>query len=485
MTRRPVCRQRFLRGVAVALAVALAGGCAGNDDRSFLTINYQRAAEEHGPDRNPIVVVPGLLGTTLQDTDSGTFVWGGFDNISVDPKKPTGLRWLALPLTLGTNGRISAEDAIRPTWVLERATVRVFGLPFNLNVYAGILEALGVGGYRDETLGTRGVIDYGPGHFTCFQFPYDWRRDIVESAQRLGEFLDDKRAYVQAEYRDRFGIENADVRFDLVAHSMGGLVARYFLMYGAEDLPADGSLPELTWAGAEYLERVILVAPPNAGSALAVRNLVKGRSFGLLQPFYSPTLLGTYPSTYQLLPRNEAQAVVWEDTREPIGDIYEPALWRELGWGLAAPDNDDELEVLLPDSQNAGEREAIATALQARLLTRARHLHQALDRPAALPPGVALMLVVGDAQKTARTIGVARDDGRVRIIEHGDGDGTVLRTSALHDQRREADWVPSLTTPLDYDVALFLPDSHTHLTGGATFTDNVLFWLLEDPRDRD
>lgn len=30
-----------------------------------------------------------------------------------------------------------------------------------------------------------GSTDYGDGHFTCFQFDYDWRRDNVEDAKRL------------------------------------------------------------------------------------------------------------------------------------------------------------------------------------------------------------------------------------------------------------------------------------------------------------
>ena len=95
--------------------------------------------------------------------------------------------------------------------------------------------------------GQAGAIDYGEDHYTCFQFDYDWRRDIVESAQRLHAFVLKKRRYVQEEIRKRFIVSDADVRFDLVAHSMGGLVARYYLRYGAADLPADGSLPPLTW----------------------------------------------------------------------------------------------------------------------------------------------------------------------------------------------------------------------------------------------
>lgn len=468
----------------ILLTVVLLGlsGCASNAGKNFLAINYQRTARFEGPDRNPVLVIPGLLGTTLRDTGTDTLIWGGFDGVSVDPRDPAALRALALPLSPAEDGRVAADDGVEPTWVLERARVRLFGLPFNLEVYAGILQSLGVGGYRDESLGTAGVIDYGPGHFTCFQFPYDWRRDIVGSAKRLHKFIEQKQGYVQREYATRFGIEKTDVKFDIVAHSMGGLVARYFLMYGDQDLPADGSLPVLNWAGAEHVDRVILVGTPNGGSALAFRNLVNGMSLGLFQPHYSPVLLGTYPSTYQLLPRNSSESVVWEDSLTPVGDLYSAALWQRHGWGLAGHDADAELATLLPDTRSADQRATIAATLQSRLLERARHFHRALDRPATLPDGLSIMLVVGDATPTARLIGAPRDGGPVKIIGNGDGDGTVLRTSVLNDQRRDEDWQPELRSPLDYDQVLFLPETHTRLTSNTTFTDNILFWLLEDRR---
>ena len=98
-------------------------------------------------------------------------------------------------------------------------------------------------------MGLGGAADYGDDHFTCFQFDYDWRRDNVENARRLSVFITEKRAHVQAQYKRRYGIDQADVKFDIVAHSMGALLMRYFLMYGGEDLPADGQLLAVTWAG--------------------------------------------------------------------------------------------------------------------------------------------------------------------------------------------------------------------------------------------
>ena len=50
---------------------------------------------------------------------------------------------------------------------------------------------------------------------------------------------------MQGEYARRYGVRDAPVKFDIVAHSMGGIVARYAMMYGGADLPADGSLPPL------------------------------------------------------------------------------------------------------------------------------------------------------------------------------------------------------------------------------------------------
>ncbi|MEO0616941.1 MAG: hypothetical protein AAFY69_12495 [Pseudomonadota bacterium] len=467
----------------VLVLVVLVGCASGGPNTDFLAINYQRTAQLEGPDRNPVLVIPGLLGSTLRDTRNNEFVWGGFDGVSVDPDRPEGLRALALPAAPASDGRVSDDDGVEPTWVLARARVKVLGLPFNLNVYAGILQALGAGGYRDESLGTAGAIDYGPDHFTCFQYPYDWRRDIVESAQLLHRYIAEKRTFVQAEYATRFGIEDADVRFDIVAHSMGGLVARYFLMYGDADLPADGGLPELTWAGARLVDRVILVGTPNAGSALSFRNLVNGWSLGFLQPTYSAGLLGTYPSVYQLMPRNSAAPVVWRDTGEPVGDLYAPSLWQAQGWGLSSPAADAELRLLLPDVEDAEQRAAVGREMQARLLRRAAQFHRAIDREASLPENVSLMLVVGDDRKTAAVIGAPRDGGKVSIYSTGDGDGTVLRSSVLHDLRSDEDWRPTLRSPLDYDTALFLPETHTHLTDSPTFTDNILHWLLEDPRD--
>ena len=473
----------FLAWLAVIALSGLSAACSTSFNGPDLAITYNASASYEGPDRNPIIVIPGLLGSKLQDSATQEIVWGAYDSLSVDPTDPEGLRLLALPVGDGSEPLARLRDDVRPVAVLDKARVKIFGIPVELEIYGGLMRTLGVGGYRDETLGLAGEIDYGPGHFTCFQFPYDWRRDIVESARLLARFIEEKRAFVQAEYRRRFGIENADVKFDIATHSSGGLVTRYYLMYGDQDLPADGSLPELTWAGAEYVERVILIGTPNAGTVLALENLIIGRDLGFFLPIYPPALIGTFPSTYQLLPRARHKLVVWDDDLDkPITDLLDPALWERLGWGLAAPDQGTLLAELMPDVADPAERRRRALALQAKILRRAEAFQRAMDRPATAPVGLEMMLVVGDGHETPMITSVSSEDGSTEIIEYGDGDGTVLRSSALMDERMAGEWHQRVSTPIAFDTVLFLPEEHVDLTRSPVFRDNILFWLLQDPR---
>jgi hypothetical protein len=251
------------------------------------------------------------------------------------PATPEGARLTALPFREREPLR-KIIDSVEPAGVLASLKISLFGIPISAHAYRNILGTLGVGGYRDEELGMA-TIDYGDEHFTCFQFPYDWRRDNVENARRLKEFIVEKKAYVERELERRYGVVNLDVKFDIVAHSMGGLVTRYFLRHGDQDLPADGSAPELTWEGAKYVERVVLAGTPSAGSAEAIVQLVGGITFAPFLPRYGPAVLGSMPSIYQLLPRSRHQPIV--DAAHPeqsVGDLFDAALWERFGWGLAS-----------------------------------------------------------------------------------------------------------------------------------------------------
>ena len=472
-------RQFVIMLIACALLLT---GCALKYRAPDLGAIYNREAKYHGEERNPIILIPGILGSKLIDSQSGKVVWGAFAGGYANPKEPDGARLIALPICEGLS-LSELRDRVIPDGALDRVRVVLFGLPFKRIVYLHILCALGIGGYRDEVLATSGAIDYGGQHFTRFQFDYDWRRDNVENAKRLHEFILEKKGYVQAELEKRYGIADYDVKFDIVTHSMGGLIARYYLRYGPTDLPEDGSIPPVTWAGARYVERAILVGPPNAGSIKALVQLIRGRKLSHFLPKYEPAILGTMPAIYQLLPRGRHGALVdAADPKRRIDDILSPELWEDMGWGLAAPDQDRVLQWLLPNIEHPAHRRRIALDHQRKCLNRARQFTAALDVPASPPGGLFLSLIAGDALPTPAVVSVNMSNGAIKVMEKSPGDGTVLRSSALMDERLGGDWSPTLVSPIKWTQVLFLFTEHTEMTKDPAFTDNILFLLLEQPR---
>jgi len=465
---------------AILIFVNLSG-CGFMQHEPDIAIIYNKSASYHHPDRNPIIVIPGIMGSKLLYKPTDTVAWGAFEGGAVNPAKAEGARIIALPI--GQQDKLNQMvDDVRPNGVLEQLRVNLAGISLDIEVYAGILATLGVGGYRDESLGMAGAIDYGDDHFTCFQFAYDWRRDNVENARLLHEFIKEKREYVRLEYKKRYGIDKKDIKFDMAAHSMGGLIVRYFLMYGSQDIPENNALPQLTWEGAKYVERVIFVGPPNAGTVNSFIQLMEGEQASPVLPFYPPAILGTFPSVYQLLPRTRHKGIVWEHNLEQPVDLYDPLLWDKMNWGLFAAEQQPVIDVLMSEISSITQRRQQTLHFLKLALNRAEQFHRAMDRPAETPDGLDLILVAGDAERTNRSISLNDRNGEIKVIKTGFGDNVVLRASALADERMSGNWKPRVQSPIDFHSVFFLPYNHLGLTKNTTFRDNVLFWLLEDER---
>jgi len=450
---------------------------------------YGQASQIQGPERLPLISVPGILGSRLVLEETGEAIWGGRLQLSADPRDPEGLRALALPIGDGSAPNRSLHDGVRPSGVLLAAYPSIFGLPVEVSVYRKVLDTVRLGGWkiyvdpdREPGPNRSNAPPIPPEEANAFPFAYDWRRDMIDIVREFDRFVRAKTEQI-ALRSARIPGDTEPIRFNLISHSMGTLIVRYYLMYGTQDLPEDGSLPKLTWEGARHFNRVVLVAPPNAGSVSALDNLVNGKALGPLQPVYPPALVGTYFSVYALMPRNRHHHVRWADTGEPVEDIYDPALWQKLGWGLASPEAEADLATLMPDEPDPARRRARALAFLAEALTRARQFHAALDREVdALPDDLRIHMVVGGSFRTPAGARVDRATGKLEIDSFAEGDGVVLRSSSLLDEREGGTYTLGLRSPLKFTSVLFLPEEHVALTQSPVFGDNMLFWLLEGRR---
>lgn len=470
---------RIRQMLLVVLTISLAS-CSILSPRANLGKLYNKAAQRSDLHRNPIIVIPGVLGSYLKDSDSEKVVWGAFSGDYADPTIDEDFHLIALPMKEGAELR-ELEDRVYPSGVLDRIKISFLGLPVQLSAYVNILKTLGVGGYRDQELGKSGTIDYGKEHFTCFQFPYDWRRDNVENAKALHAFIQEKREYVNKELQLRYGVKDYNVKFDIVAHSMGGLLARYYLRYGDSDLPSNGDLPLVTWKGAENVDKVILIGTPNAGSAESLRGLVDGVNFPLFLPKYPSALLGTMPGLYQLLPRTRHKFVHYTGNEEDVVDFFDPGVWEKNNWGLLDHRQDQTLTRLLPEVESKQDRRRIAKDHLLKILDRAKHFHRAIDLPAKRPDDLELYLFAGDASQTPAYSEVDPITGELIDTKKTPGDGLVSRGSSTMDERYGKDWDTKIITPIDWSNITFIFADHLALTKDPAFLDNLLYILLEKP----
>lgn len=466
------------RGWVLLLIVMIVAGCR-SEPRPDLGAIYDEPAQKIGSERNPVIVIPGILGSKLEEPGLKTPVWGAFTYGAADPDYPDGARLVALPMGKG-KALSELKDSVVPTTVLDSVEIDVALLVRGLEIdaYDEIIKTLAAGAYRDETisLAMSGPVNQ-EGHFTCFQYAYDWRRDISEQAAALHERV----LYAANMAKDGFDLD-ALPKVDIVAHSMGGLVLRYYLRYGAQPLPEDGSLPELNWAGAQHIERAIIIGTPSAGSVLSLTQLVEGVNYvGLITPTYRPAVLGSMPSIYQLLPRVRHQRIVDEATGNPI-DFLDAKVWKQYGWGLADPDDARTRKWLLPDIEDAAERDAIAYEHLEKCLARAKQTFEALDQPAPdKPDHLRMILYAGDVDETPDVISV-NAKGKLKIKSKAPGDGTVTRASTLLDERIGSVYQPRIQSPIQWDQVQFIPADHIGLTSDPSFSNNVLYELLERPR---
>lgn len=440
-------------------------------DQPLLSTQARRAFQYEGVLRNPVIVIHGFLGAKLQD-NNGREIWGTF---SASAPTADELCLMAHPMGIGKS-LAELKNGTRAYSMLEHVNIRVLGFSFTVPGYSDLINILEECGYSSE----HRKLPPGRNFYSQFIFYYDWRRDLPENAARLHDFIIEKKSYLQAQYKRLYEIENYDAQFDLVAHSMGGLLARYYLRYGNQDLPQDGSLPDPDWRGHQHVDKLIVIGTPNAGYADTVLEMVNGLQLAPGAPVYPPALLGTFPAYYQMLPQAVLRAMSWknEPESEPI-DVFSPEIWRNMQWGLASPEQDTILQILLPKVNDANHRRSIAFDHQRKCLKRALQFTKAMSR--TMPPPkkeVMLCLFAGDAVNTVNKLVVERKTGKIFIDEYDAGDGKVLAASARFDQVSEEVWHPFINSAINWDMMIHIRAAHMGIMSSPEFAHNLRASLL-------
>ena len=445
------------------LGVALAG-CARN--LAAIEDTYSRDTVRAKSRASSIIFVPGIMGVELHDSRDGRVVWGTFFQKDRDEH----LLDIALPFAVDRPVS-ELRDPIVPGDELLVVNLDIAGRQVHARGYPGVLEGMlqalidGGAHHHPAPLSKEDAME---GRDPIIGFGYDWRRDLASEAQRFHEAV-----VAASEERQR---RTGNQRIDVIAHSMGTQLVRWYLRYGTAPVPADGSLPKLTWEGARYIERVLLVGAPNSGSAAALERILEGSREHPLLGEYPPSVVATFPAAFQLMPRTDDGLVVWEDTGEPV-DLYDVDTWERLEWGPFAPDQDAVLAALLPAAPSRDARLAMVRAHLTACLAQARRFHRALDRPATPPPELRIHAFAGDAHETKAVLRVDRRTGKIDWAASEAGDGTVTRSSALGYARADPEAGPRVQP----DSVHFNDAEHLPMVGDPEFLDQALYLLLEAP----
>ena len=428
---------------------------------------YQQSWEVNQP---PVILIHGIMGSRLEDTQSGEEVWFG----SLSKLVFSDYREVALeidPVTL---------EPLPSTLIPSGLADQLAGKDFYGNITRTLERA---GRYKRAVPGEA----QQPGSRSYYVFLYDWRQDNVKSAQQLYRFIEQ----IRKDY------SNPQLEVDLIAHSMGGLITRYFLRYGKTDVLRDNTF-EVNLDGADRVRRVILLGTPNLGSIQSLHAFIKGKKIGFGR--LPPEVLASMPSVYQTFPHALNDWIITASGKPLDRDLFDVQIWRRFQWSIFDPQVRQQIIEQAGSPQQGRESLEVLEAYFEIQLERGRRFVWSLTVPV---PDNSYKLIVfgGDCLLTPARLLVEEVNGvsEIRLwprelsnplpgVDYDllmlePGDGIVTKASLL--ARESLD--PSVTRhryidfPLDYP--LFLCEKHDALTGNETFQDNLLHALLSlDPQ---
>lgn len=363
-----------------------------NDERAraYWGVDFtnQSSFQIHGSPapKAPVILVPGIMGSSLKRASDSKEIWPNVNEMVL-----SGSDAYLDELKLDANGNQIAGKEMDPGAMLERTSFSVFGQDLaTQTLYGDLVEQFTDRGY---VLG----VD-------LFEVAYDWRADMRGEVARLEAVITAalEAAAVPQAIIGTEQLVSPNVKVSIVAHSMGGLLAKQYL-----SIPGNASL----------IDKVVLVGAPQLGAPAMFKVLNYGDNLGFQFPIIQKDILNpaevkaiaqNMPGTYELLPSRRyvtASGGYIKDFRN----------------GEAKTLSHDETAALMTASSSDSRNSALIAVGQ--------DFHDALD---GQPIGGATVYNLVACGNPA-TLGEIRlyDKGKIDIGST-DGDGTVPLASAMH-----------------------------------------------------
>ena len=235
--------------------LSLVGDDALQGGASFTIRNVTFFGNPATPPREPVIIVPGIMGTRLNRVSDGKEVWPNGDKMFFSFSDDY-LDDLKLSTT---SQQIQGK---------EMATGEIIDEALLTDVYENLINHFIDGGYASGT--------------TLFTVPYDWRLDLRDELKRL----DDK---IQEALRN-----SSTGKINIIAHSMGGVLVKAYLAHATST---------------NFIDKLILAGVPQLGAPMAFKALNYGDNLGfdigpfnILNPDRVKIIAQNMPGVYELLP---------------------------------------------------------------------------------------------------------------------------------------------------------------------------------------
>ncbi|WP_223787724.1 alpha/beta fold hydrolase [Marinicella meishanensis] len=455
------------RWLLISTCLVLLGGCQIREKPDLAEL-YQQHGTDHS--HTPLVLIHGTMGSKLRFKDTGEEVWPGKIN------------------QLIFSNYHHLANAINPegTAVLapDIESYDIFDAFSSIGIYDEIIETLtSYGGYQ---LGD--VNDPQLGHRSLYVFHYDWRQDNVASAAQLAAFI------------EQILTKHSDVEaVDVVAHSMGGLILRYYQRFGSRDvlatLAADQRQDKQSnfqhLSQAHKVRHAIFLGTPQLGSVKSIKRLQRGFDFNLRN--IPVEVQVTMPTVYQLLPHPWHPWAV-DDAGETLDlDHFDPLFWQQNQWSIYDPEVQQRI---IRNAEDEGAGQDQVSRLQhffVHQLQRAKLFWLSLS-PAHEIEHEGFIIMGGDCKDTLNHLVVSQDEQGINLLDsvkladphevrkrqHSwlfrPGDGQVSKASLLGQVHDPVTHQTRKTIHIKYPV--FVCEDHLRLTQNLTFQDNLLHVLL-------